>query len=138
MKTLLFQFDSRYRNLVLSVGFAHLLLAARIKIAHSTFYLFLVWNLFLATVPFFITQALRSRPWLFASRITLFSSFLGWLLFLPNSPYIITDLIHLQNESSYLPWLDLFLVFVFAFGGFLWIAFLLSKSIGRKTAITAN
>lgn len=119
MRNILFKNNSLYFNLFLSLGFALLLLAFRIKITHTNFYLFLVWNLFLAGIPFAITQYMKwYRGW--QTSVVLKSLlFITWLLFLPNSPYIITDLIHLHDEDSILIWLDLFLVFVFALNGLL-------------------
>lgn len=108
-----------YFNLALSIGFALVLLFFRMKLTHSPFYLFLVWNLFLAGVPYLITQLLQRSPQLRAIKIVAFLGFTSWLLFLPNSPYIITDLVHLTIDYSSLMWLDLFLVFVFAFNGLL-------------------
>ncbi|TMM58001.1 DUF1361 domain-containing protein [Maribacter algarum] len=108
-----------YFNLSLSVGFAFLLLLFRMKITHSSFYLFLVWNLFLAGIPFAITQLFKMSSKLRSLKIVGFLGFAAWLLFLPNSPYIITDLVHLHSDRSSLVWLDLFLVFVFAFNGLL-------------------
>lgn len=130
-----------YFNLSLSIGFALLLLLFRMKLTHSYFYLFLVWNLFLAGIPFLITQVMKHyAAWRFSiwQKIFLFST---WLLFLPNSPYIITDLIHLHHDDSILVWLDLFLVFVFALNGLL-LGLLslidmhgfISKSYSRKTS----
>lgn len=111
--------SSLYFNLSLSIGFAFLLLLYRMKLTHSPFYLFLVWNLFLAGIPFAITQVFKLSSKLRAVKIVGFLVFAAWLLFLPNSPYIITDLVHLHNDRSNLVWLDLFLVFVFAFNGLL-------------------
>jgi len=108
-----------YFYLCLSIGFAFLLLAYRIQLTHSKFYLFLVWNLFLAGIPFAISQTLKMNTKLSSLKIVGFISFFVWLLFLPNSPYIITDLVHLHSKHSNLLWLDLFLVFVFAFNGLL-------------------
>lgn len=108
-----------YFYLCLSIGFAFLLLAYRIQLTHSKFYLFLVWNLFLAGIPFAISQTLKMSTKLSSLKIVGFISFFVWLLFLPNSPYIITDLVHLHSKHSNLLWLDLFLVFVFAFNGLL-------------------
>jgi len=108
-----------YFNLSLSIGFAFLLLLVRMKISHSSYYLFLVWNLFLAGVPFAITQTLKMSNKLRSWKLVGFVSFATWLLFLPNSPYIITDLVHLHSDRSNLVWLDMFLVFVFAFNGLL-------------------
>jgi len=108
-----------YFNLCLSIGFAFLLLFFRVQITDSTFYLFLVWNLFLAGIPFAITQLFKLSTKLRSLKLFSFLGFAAWLLFLPNSPYIITDLIHLHNDRSSLVWLDLFIVFVFAFNGLL-------------------
>ncbi|WP_149275007.1 DUF1361 domain-containing protein [Pareuzebyella sediminis] len=120
MKTMLFKLDNRHLNLMLSIGFAVLLLILRSKIAHSIFYWFLAWNLFLAALPYMITQImLRTYPLSTKKRFRFAAYFATWLLFLPNSPYIITDLIHLHSEYSHLVWLDLFMVFVFAANGLL-------------------
>lgn len=108
-----------YFNLAISIGFAMTLLLFRMKIAGNSFYLFLVWNLFLAGIPFAITQFIRHQYKLRSSKIASYTFFTIWLLFLPNSPYIITDLVHLNLNSSNLMWLDMFLVFVFAFNGVL-------------------
>ena len=112
-------YGSLYFNLCLSIGFALLLLFIRIQLTDSSFYLFLVWNLFLAGIPFAITQVFKMSSKLQSLKIVSFLGFTAWLLFLPNSPYIITDLVHLHSDHSSLVWLDLFLVFVFAFNGLL-------------------
>lgn len=114
-----FKSHKLFFNLALSVGFALALLLFRMKLTQSNFYLFLVWNLFLAGIPYLITQALQLSHQLRSIKIIAFLGFTTWLLFLPNSPYIITDLVHLTIDYSNLMWLDLFLVFVFAFNGLL-------------------
>lgn len=119
LKTQILKLNDLYFNIILSVGFAVLLLLFRMKIAGSFYYLFLIWNLFLAGIPFAITQLLKHRTKLRSSKIPAYLVFGVWLLFLPNSPYIITDLVHLNINFSNLMWLDLFLVFVFAFNGVL-------------------
>ena len=107
----------RYLYLFLSISFALLLVLLRMKITQTGHYFFLVWNLFLAGIPFLITKAYElSRQW-HNSAFIRFLTFLTWLLFLPNSPYIITDLVHLHNRHEGLIWFDLFLVFVFAING---------------------
>jgi len=108
-----------YFNLFTSICFALLLLLLRVQITDSFFYLFLVWNLFLAGIPFAITQVFKKYKQLQSLKIVTLIGFSSWLLFLPNSPYIITDLVHLHNDKSNLLWFDLFLVFVFAFNGLL-------------------
>ena len=111
--------SSLYFNLSLSIGFAFMILLFRMKITHSPYYLFLVWNLFLAGIPFAVTQVFKMSNKLRSWKSIGFLGFAAWLLFLPNSPYIITDLVHLHSDRSSLVWLDLFLVFVFAFNGLL-------------------
>ncbi len=119
MQIVLSKINTQNINLGLSICFGLLLLALRMKLANSFFYLFLIWNLFLATVPYLITQVLRYKKKVFESNPLGILSFLTWLFFLPNSPYIITDFIHIRHEGSSLIWLDLFLVFVFAINGLL-------------------
>lgn len=119
MKILSYIIKPQYFTLGLSIAFALLLLAFRIKLTHSFFYAFLVWNLFLAGIPYLISQTLKWYPPLRSSWVLSLLCFGCWLVFLPNSPYIITDLVHLHSEHSYLKWYDLFLVFVFALNGLL-------------------
>jgi uncharacterized membrane protein len=87
----------------------------RIKITHSYFFLFLIWNLFLAVIPFVITNYLISIPKL--TKWNLFFWFCVWLLFLPNAPYIVTDLLHLKISTSHFLWLDILVITAFAFNG---------------------
>ncbi|MFV0541651.1 MAG: DUF1361 domain-containing protein [Aestuariibaculum sp.] len=104
-----------YLLLCLSVSFSLFVLMFRIKLYHSYMYLFLVWNLFLAFIPFGISNYLLSKPkinkWLFLG------FFMVWILFLPNAPYIITDLIHLRFVTSYHQWLDILVICSFAING---------------------
>jgi uncharacterized membrane protein len=63
----------------------------------------LLWNLFLATVPLLWSSAFetfiqRNRPVVAAIFFSL------WLLFLPNAPYILTDLIHLAPRPQVPLW----------------------------------
>ncbi|MEM9143715.1 MAG: DUF1361 domain-containing protein [Bacteroidota bacterium] len=119
MKALFTLSPNIHKSLLLATAFCLVTLSIRVWLTHSLFYSFLVWNLFLAAVPYCITQAWKySVFWRKHSAMQLFL-FCSWLLFLPNSPYIITDLVHLHNEHSILVWLDLFLVFVFALLGLL-------------------
>ncbi|MEE9361488.1 MAG: DUF1361 domain-containing protein [Cellulophaga sp.] len=141
MKTPIKKLNLLYQNLILSIGFCLVLLVLRIKITYSTFFIFLVWNLFLAGIPFLITQTLIRYMKPKSNKFIDFIGFFTWLLFLPNSPYIITDLIHLQNKNSNLLWLDLLLVFVFAINGLvlgllslLDMYQIISKTYSRKIA----
>lgn len=113
-------FLSRFKTFFLvtvSMLFSIILLMIRMKLTHSFFYLFLVWNLFLAVIPFAITTYLVSLPKL--NKFGLLVWFSVWLLFLPNAPYIVTDLIHLQLSSPPIIWLDILIVSMFAGNGLL-------------------
>ena len=84
-------------------------------------YGFLIWNLFLAWIPFIIsyftyTVAL-SRRWIYV--IIPVAAFF-WLIFFPNAPYILTDFQHLARGSGNLPiWYDVMMLIWFAFTGLL-------------------
>ncbi len=119
MKQKLILFTKSNLSLLASISFAFLILAVRIKITGSFFFTFLVWNLFLASLPYLFSQILKQLNSTNSSKLVQFGTFSLWLLFLPNSPYIITDLIHLQNKNASLLWLDMLIVFVYAINGLL-------------------
>lgn len=111
-------FLSRFKTFALvsvSMLFSIILLMIRMKLTHSFFYLFLVWNLFLAVIPFAITKYLISLPKL--NKFVLVLWFGVWLLFLPNAPYIITDLLHIKISITHLLWLDILVIMSFALNG---------------------
>jgi len=117
IKNLLF---SRFRTVFVVASLTSLslfLLMVRLKLTHSYFFLFLVWNLFLAAIPFLITFHLSGKNKVRKYRLLMW--FALWLLFLPNAPYIITDFIHLQHLKSNILWLDAILIGVYAFSGLL-------------------
>jgi uncharacterized membrane protein len=76
---------------------------------------FLLWNLFLAAIPFpfaLVGDELSSRKHGFVA--TPF--FAVWLLFLPNAPYLVTDILHVGPRGAPL-WYDALLYGSFAFTG---------------------
>lgn len=108
--------STKDRNtLILSAVFCAALFIARVYLTGSIFFAFLFWNLFLALMPLFFSQAFQNKPERFKGLKGLFL-FSSWLLFLPNSFYIITDLIHFKERDVHI-WLDLFLIFSFAWTG---------------------
>ena len=113
-------FLSRLKTFTLvsiSILFSVFLLMIRMKLTDSYFYLFLVWNMFLAVIPFAITIYLVSIPKL--NKFVLVFWFFVWLLFLPNAPYIVTDLLHLRISTTHLLWLDILVIVSFALSGLL-------------------
>ena len=93
----------------------------RAEFSQSVNYGFLVWNLFLAWIPFIIayftyTMTLSKR------QVTLFVPVAAffWLIFFPNAPYILTDFQHLAGSWRDVPvWYDVMLLIWFAFTGLL-------------------
>ena len=111
----------------------------RVFYSGSYNYANLLWNLFLAWLPYVFAVIASSvygvtpkRWWL----IFLFG-FL-WLVFFPNAPYIVTDFYYLDPRPPIPLWFDISLIAIFAFTGcFLAIASLrfihimIDKSLGR-------
>lgn len=101
-----------------SMLFSVSLVIARIIYSGNLTFIFLIWNLFLAAVPYFITHQLRNKPHLISNKWKFSVIFLIWLLFIPNSFYIITDLFHLGQPIVPI-WFDLALIISFAWNGLL-------------------
>jgi len=99
-----------------------------VSLRTDTYYGFLIWNLFLAWVPFLFSWTayrLYSRT---RGVLLLLPLGAAWLLFFPNSPYIMTDLVHLTVRSSkYISggevesryWYDLTMLLLFTWSGWL-------------------
>jgi len=105
--------------LLASALFSCGLLATRMIVTDSIQYIFLPWNLFLAFIPYAITNWMSARPDLFEHRLKRALLLAIWMLFIPNAFYIITDLFHLRTVHSAPRWFDLLLVFSFAWNGIL-------------------
>lgn len=86
----------------LSLMGAFLLLAVRMFVARTDGYFFLLWNLFLAAIPYalavFFERSVGKDAHMTGS---LWGVFLLWLFFFPNAPYIVTDFVHLPWEYEY-------------------------------------
>ena len=100
--------------LLTSGAFSVLLLLARIAYTGRFTFGFLVWNLFLATVPYFLSTWMEKIPEWTASRKRFIPVFIAWLLIIPNSFYILTDLFHLHIGGAAPLWYDLLLIVSFA------------------------
>ena len=112
-------FTKQNKVVTINIIFCLVLILLRVKFTQSITYMFLIWNLFLAGVPYAISQLIKSNNWLKSTTIPLIGALFIWLLFLPNAPYIITDLIHLNHIHSNLIWFDALLIFLFAANGLL-------------------
>ncbi|PKB18081.1 DUF1361 domain-containing protein [Flavobacterium sp. 5] len=104
--------------LVLFTMYCLILLVIRAKLTNTIYLFFLIWNLFLAFIPYFFISYLRAKISIHKSKIKTLSLLFLWLLFLPNSFYILTDLIHLSQSSNHLVWFDLVVISSYALIGF--------------------
>src|SRR5688572_28600729 len=101
--------------------FSVLIWRVRSEVSGTVHYAFLIWNLFLAWIPFIIAYftyaaPLRRKQIYIVLPITAFV----WLIFFPNAPYILTDFQHLSGVWRDVPvWYDVMLLIWFAFTGLL-------------------
>ena len=136
------------RLLTSSMCFSCMLVIVRIVHSGRLLFIFMIWNLFLAYIPYALSTWLTARycspdgRWPEAggarlpqangarssltrrrvSQLLLIVLSLVWLLFIPNTFYILTDLYHLTDhgKTSRIPeWYDLVLILSFAWNGLL-------------------
>lgn len=111
MKTTL----SLQKTVLLLLAFIGCLIAARFVYSGQYRFFFLVWNLFLAWLPFTIStlfEKLNKSAW-YKQAV----AFVTWLVFFPNSLYVFTDLIHLKQAAGVPLWYDAVLLFAAALAG---------------------
>ena len=119
---------SRLNHFLMSQSFYPILLSSILAIAIFAARVFfsgslrtysnLVWNLFLAWIPYLFAilasalyQLLPKQWWLLVIPGGV------WLVFFPNAPYIVTDFFHLADRP-YIPlWYDLLLLTTFSWTG---------------------
>jgi uncharacterized membrane protein len=92
------------------------LVAARVAYSDSSRHLGLVWNLFLAWIPFILAYIAHAISWrrIWLYLVIPFVAFL-WLIFYPNAPYMLTDLQDLARMTFDAPlWYDVIIVVWFS------------------------
>lgn len=72
--------------------------------SNSSLHLALVWNLFLAYIPFFLSKYIQLNTKVRSSFFISSLIIMIWLLFFPNTMYMITDFIHISDYTFY--WWD--------------------------------
>lgn len=95
--------------------FITIMIIARIFYSGNSRYLFMIWNLFLAWVPYIISIGFSKLHR--SKKIIQVFVFMGWLLFFPNALYIVTDIIHLAETQAAPLWYDAVLLFVSSLTG---------------------
>jgi uncharacterized membrane protein len=107
-------------NLMLILGasltLSVLLITFRVFLSHEVLFLFLLWNLFLAIIPYGLSTMLGLTAGRVKARVLLPVGVM-WLLFFPNAPYILTDLFHLERRVGVPYWYDLALILSCAWNG---------------------
>ena len=127
------------RALLISSAGCLLMVALRVLLTGNLRFASLVWNLFLAWIPYLLALLIRrvaagesaaapeAQPARFRPGLVVLG--LLWLLFYPNAPYILTDFIHLLRAPTRAPadqvfltenallWYDIILNAAFAFIG---------------------
>ena len=105
----IFYRSSGYVLMVASL-FGWALVEARTLGTHAPTYRFLLWNLFLAWIPYgcaALALVVRER-WI---RVLLA---LVWLFFFPNAPYLLTDFVHFRYNIEFAWWFDVGMLATFA------------------------
>jgi len=88
------------------------LVFARVAYTDSGRHIGLIWNLFLAWIPFMLAYFAHAVSWRRASLYFIIPgiAFL-WLIFFPNAPYMLTDLQDLARRATGAPlWYDVLIV----------------------------
>jgi uncharacterized membrane protein len=104
--------------IVLSTILVFLFFVGRIYWSQQVIYQNLIWNLFLAWLPYLFCLGVaaihQARPsWWWAMIVPA----VLWVVFLPNALYIVTDLIHLKTQEVIPLWYDAGLLSITAWTG---------------------
>ena len=77
---------------------------------------YLIWNLFLAWIPYIISSCWIKKE---TSSRTFIPLFVIWIIFFPNAPYIVTDIIHVTASAPGFLWYNSLIFFLFGWTGLL-------------------
>jgi len=106
----------------------------RIVISGEKRFLYFIWNLFLAWIPYLIGIYLPIAYYKMKYKFFAYLLLIIWFLFWPNSPCIITDLLHLKQKKTIPLWYDLGLILSFAWAGLIlgYISLIEIQNLVRK------
>ncbi len=93
--------------------------AVRVLYSGVPNFTYLIWNLFLAWIPFVLAILVYDGYRRGAQRWALVVLGALWLAFFPNAPYIVTDFVHLDHDPISPYWFDAFTIAAFATTGML-------------------
>lgn len=110
----IFSYKSTLLLCAISV-FASLMPLFRFLYTRNLVFFFMLVNLFLAFVPWFISSIIQAceikNKFVYGALIFL------WIIFFPNAPYMLTDMIHLWDNGAAPFWYDLIMLLTFGFAG---------------------
>jgi uncharacterized membrane protein len=100
----------------------------------------LVWNLFLAWIPFVLALVVYDRDRRGTRPARLLLPALVWLLFLPNAPYLVTDFKFLAEHGGMPVWYDVTMLTTFAWTGLLlgFLSLYLMHGVARRALGTVT
>jgi len=103
------------KSILYLLGLALILNILRVFLFGNTSFLYILWNIVLAFVPFLISLILLLRT----NKENIVKpffiiGFIIWFIFLPNAPYVVTDFIHLGRIHAVPVMFDIFLLFASA------------------------
>lgn len=106
------------KSILLITSLAVTLNIFRIILWGKDSFVYIIWNIFLAFIPFFISCVLLSLSGeKKLNSIIFILGFIFWLLFIPNAPYIVTDFVHLGEIRTVPLIYDIILLFTSAYVG---------------------
>lgn len=109
--------DPALLPLVLSSAVSVSFVAVRSLLVGHTSYLFLLWNLFLAWIPYGLARLVAAGMRTEANKVLVGTLAFAFVGFLPNAPYLVTDLVHLRGTASAPYWFDALMLASFAWSG---------------------
>ena len=125
-----------YAALALLSLFSVALIVVRYVYSSEPLFGGLIWNLFLAWIPFGLSILIYDRHGAGARPVALLPLAGLWLLFLPNAPYILTDFKHLVPSPVVPLWVDVVVIAAPAWTGLLlgFLSLYLVQSVVRDLA----
>ena len=116
------------------------MVVVRAAYSGNSYYEALVWNLFLAWIPFLLAVRVYDGYPRGAGRAQLWAAGALWLVFFPNAPYIVTDFKYLREWTGAPIWFDVVLVSAAAWCGLLlgFISLYLMQAVVRRAIGTLN
>ncbi|MCP9485841.1 MAG: DUF1361 domain-containing protein [Gaiellaceae bacterium MAG52_C11] len=125
-----------YAALALLSLFSVALVWARYAYSQEPRFGWVIWNLFLAWIPFGLAVVVYDRHRAGTRAAMLLPLGALWLLFLPNAPYIVTDFKHLSPSAGVPLWFDIVVIAAPAWTGMLlgFLSLFLVQAVVRELA----